>query len=185
MKRFGFVIALLPMLLLGGCGGGGEVSGTITGLTADGLSLSNGYETITVAKDASTFVFPTDVDDGKTYSVVVVSQPNELRCSVSNGTGTASATVVVPPVLVSCIPVWSVSGTVSGLFSSGLVLNNGVDDITVAAGAPSFAFPTQLTTGSTYRVTVKTQPSQQSCRVSNGDGQVDSAAVADVAVACD
>ncbi len=174
----------LAALLLGGCGGGGAVSGTVIGLTASGLSLSNGYETIVVAKDASTFAFPTDVEDGKGYAVVVVTQPTGLRCSVSNGTGTATATVGTNSVSVACVPVWSLSGTVSGLTRAGLVLNNGYEDITLAAQVPSFAFPTQLPEGSTYIVTVKTRPTGQVCTVSNGEGVVAAAPVANVAVAC-
>ena len=167
-----------------GCGGGGAVSGTVLGLSGSGLSLSNGFETINVAKDATTFAFPTDVEDGKAFAVVVVTQPSGLRCTVSNGTGTASATAATTSVSVSCVPVWTVSGTVRGVLRAGLVLNNGYEDIPVAAGAPTFAFPTPLPSGSTYRVTVKTSPSAQVCAVSSGEGEVLDSAVANVAVSC-
>ncbi len=186
MKTWVRMLPLAGGLGLTACGGGGEVSGTVIGLTASGLSLSNGYETITVPKDATTFAFPTDVEEGKAYAVVVVTQPTGLRCSVSNGTGTgtASATAASTSVSVACLPVWSISGTVSGLTRSGLVLNNGYEDIVVAAGALSFAFPTQLPTGSSYRVTVTTQPTLQSCSVSRAEDVVGSEPVSDVAVSC-
>ena len=49
-------------------------------------------------------------------------------------------------------------GTVSGLTSTGLVLqNNGADPVTVNANG-AFTFPTALTNGATYNVTVSTQP---------------------------
>lgn len=178
------ILAFGVWLILAGCGGGSEVSGTVIGLTASGLSLSNGFETISVPKDATTFAFPTDVEDGKGFAVVVVTQPTGLRCTVSNGTGTAVGGTAATAVSVACIPVWSISGTVAGLVRDGLVLNNGYEDITVAARMPSFAFPTQLPSSASYRVTIKTQPTGQACSVANGDGVVASGPVADVAVAC-
>ena len=184
MRNWVEALPLAALLVLAGCGGGSTVSGTVIGLTASGLSLSNGFETLSVPKDATTFTFPTDVEDGKGYAVVVVTQPTGLRCTVSNGTGTASATAAATSVSVACVPVWTISGTVSGLTRSGLVLNSGYEDVAVAAQAPSFAFPTPLPGGSSYRVTISAQPTGQTCNVGNGDGVVDAAAVANVAVTC-
>ena len=177
-------LPLAALLLLVGCGGGGEISGTVTGLTADGLSLSNGSETITVAKDATRFSFPTEVEDGNGYAVVVVTQPTGLRCTVSNGSGTVSGGIAPPAVSVSCVAAWSLSGRVNGLSRSGLVLSNGAEDIAIAANAASFAFPTQLVSGASYSVTVKTQPLLGRCAVSNGEGVVGSEAVSNLIVTC-
>lgn len=174
----------LAALLLVGCGGGGEINGTVTGLTASGLSLSNGFETITVAKDATRFNFPTEVEDGNGYAVVVVTQPTGLRCTVSNGSGTVSGSIAPPTVSVSCVAAWSISGRISGLARSGLVLSNGAEDVAIAANAASFAFPTQLVSGASYSVTIKTQPVLGRCSVSNGEGVVGSEAVSDVIVSC-
>ncbi len=72
----------------------------------------------------------------------------------------------------------------SGLAGAGLVLrNNGGDDLAVASNG-AFTFATSLTSGSTYSVTVATQPSGQTCSVSNGSGTVAGANVTNVAVAC-
>lgn len=172
------------MVLFSGCGGGGEVGGTITGLTADGLTLSNGAETISVANGAATFAFPTLVDDGNTFSVVIVTQPSGLQCSVANGSGTAAANVDVSNVAINCVPVWNLSGTVSGLSASGLILSNGTDTVAVAPRAASFAFPTRLATGASYVVTVTQQPQPQNCIITNGDGTVVAAPVTNVAVQC-
>ncbi len=174
----------VALLLCSGCGGGSDISGTVTGLTAAGLSLSDGYETITVAKDATSFVFPTLVDDTKTYTVSVVTQPVGLRCSVANGSGTAARNTDVSNVVVTCVAVYTLSGTVSGLRGNGLVLNNGSEAVGVAAEALSFAFPTALARDTIYNVTVTTQPAQQTCTVSNGDGIVGAEAVTDVAIRC-
>lgn len=79
---------------------------------------------------------------------------------------------------------FSVGGTVSGLGSGrNLVLrNNGGNDLTVSANG-SFTFPAALNSGSAYAVTVQTQPTGQTCTVSNGSGTA-SANVSSVAVSC-
>src|SRR6267154_1635327 len=87
--------------------------------------------------------------------------------------------------LASCsrAPTYTVGGTVSGLTGSGLVLqNNGGNDLAVSANG-AFTFLTAQKKGASYSVTVLTQPSGQSCTVSNGTGSV-SANVTNVAVIC-
>lgn len=78
---------------------------------------------------------------------------------------------------------FSVGGSVSGLTTAGLVLANGNDSATLAAGATSFTFPTALASGANYAVTVQTQPANANCAVSGGSGTVAGAAVA-VSVTC-
>ncbi|WP_376692420.1 choice-of-anchor Q domain-containing protein [Wenzhouxiangella sp. EGI_FJ10409] len=81
---------------------------------------------------------------------------------------------------------YTIGGTVSGFDGSGLVLqNNAGDDLTIGANG-SFSFPTALTHGSTYQVTVLTQPTEpsQTCTVTNGSGQLNGADVDNVAVNC-
>ena len=71
-----------------------------------------------------------------------------------------------------------------GLTGGGLVLrNNGGDDLAVGSNG-SFTFATSLTSGSTYAVTVATQPTGQTCTVSNGSGTVAGANVTNVSVSC-
>src|SRR6266850_1131045 len=87
--------------------------------------------------------------------------------------------------LASCSrnPTYTVGGTVSGLTGPGLVLqNNGGNDLAVSANG-AFTFLTALKKGQSYSVTVRTQPSGQSCTVANGTGSV-SANVTNVAVTC-
>jgi 6-phosphogluconolactonase len=82
---------------------------------------------------------------------------------------------------------FSIGGTVTGLASSGLVLqNNGGNDLALQADG-SFTFTTQIASGATYAVTVKTQPNvgpAQNCVVANGSGTVGTAAVTNVTVTC-
>ena len=70
--------------------------------------------------------------------------------------------------------VYSVGGTVSGLSGTVVLQDNGGDDLSVSANG-SFTFATSLAGGAGYSVTVETNPSGQSCLVSNGSGTVGSA----------
>jgi len=66
------------------------LSGTVTGLTADGLTLTNGSTDgpITVAANTTSFAIGTGVPFNTTYGVSVVTQPTGLTCSVTGGNGT-------------------------------------------------------------------------------------------------
>ena len=80
---------------------------------------------------------------------------------------------------------YALGGSISGLTSSGLVLQSaGLADLSVASGATSFAFATRLATGMTYAVSVKTQPAGNTCSVSTGSGTAGTSDVTDVAVSC-
>jgi hypothetical protein len=57
---------------------------------------------------------------------------------------------------------FSVGGTISGLTGTVILQNNSGDDLSVAADG-DFTFATSLYPGTTYEVTVKTQPAGQTC----------------------
>ena len=75
-----------------------------------------------------------------------------------------------------------VSGTIAGLAGTIVLQNRGTDDLTLRQNGP-FTFPTSLKTGSTYAVSVATQPAGQVCNVVHGSGTV-TGEVVDVVVAC-
>lgn len=81
----------------------------------------------------------------------------------------------------------SVGGTLSGLPSGTTVTLqlNGGNDTTVSANG-SFWFSSTVSSGSTYAVTVLTQPTGATCSVANGSGTIDSTGsdVSSVAVTC-
>ena len=64
-----------------------------------------------------------------------------------------------------------------------VLLDNNTDALTVSANG-SFTFATGLKSGSSYAVTVATQPTGERCQVANGGPGVVSADVTNVAVAC-
>lgn len=78
---------------------------------------------------------------------------------------------------------YTVGGTVNGLSNTVVLLNNGVDPLTIQANG-AFTFSTSLETGNTYSVTIGTQPSNQICSVSNGSGTILNNNITDVTVNC-
>jgi hypothetical protein len=79
---------------------------------------------------------------------------------------------------------YTIDGNISGLTGTGLVLqDNGGNNLSVT-GNGSVNFTTQLPTSSAYSVTVFTQPSGQTCTVTNGTGTVNNADVTNVTVSC-
>lgn len=164
---------------------GYTLGGTITGLTVGGLALANGTDTVSPAAHATSFVFPTALATGASYSVTVKTQPSGLTCSVTNGSGTVG-TSDVTSVQVACVASggYTVGGTISGLNASGFMLANGTDTVSPAANATSFVFPTPLGNGASYSVSVGAQPSGETCTITNGSGTVASSNVTNVQVAC-
>ncbi len=78
----------------------------------------------------------------------------------------------------------SIGGAVSGLTGEGLVLqNNGGDDLSITSNG-RFTFSTRLERGSSYTITIATQPTGQTCSVSNGSGTLEDHDVTDVLINC-
>jgi hypothetical protein len=160
------------------------LGGSVTGLSAGGLVLSSGGQSVSVALGASSFVFPNAIASGTTYNVTVQAQPATLTCSVSNAFGIIT-TVPVGNVVVTCSPrSFTLGGTVTGLTAGGLLLLNSEQGLNVPANASSFVFGAALASGSPYRVTVEAQPPGLVCTVGNGSGTVAASNVTDVVVVC-
>ena len=153
------------------------------GLSGTVVLQDNGGDDLSVASNGP-FTFATQLVGGATYAVTVKSNPSGQTCSVSNGSGTVGSSNVTS-VAVSCTttPTYSVGGTVSGLAGTVVLQDNGGDDLSLSANGP-FTFATQLPSGAVYGVTVKSNPTGQSCTVSGGSGTVGSANITTVAVAC-
>jgi hypothetical protein len=160
------------------------IAGTVTGLTRAGLILQNGTQLLTVDAHTTTFQFLTAIAAGSSYNVVASAQPDGLTCTVSGGVGSkikANATSI----RVTCSPSSvTLGGTITGLTAAGLTLrNNGAENLTIAANATTFRFPTPVAVGSGYAVTVFTHPSGQTCSVADGSSTAN-ADVSNVAVTC-
>jgi 6-phosphogluconolactonase (cycloisomerase 2 family) len=160
------------------------VGGSVSGLVGTGLVLqdNNGDDLTISANGAFTFVTPSSA-----YAVSVKTQPGNpgQSCTVNSGTGTAAANVT--GITVTCSTnAYTVSGSVSGLAGTGMVLqDNSGDDLTISANG-AFTFAASVASGANYSVTVKTQPSllSQACTVTNGSGAVSSANISGIVVSC-
>jgi hypothetical protein len=77
------------------------LGGTVTGLTTEGLKLTNGNDTLSVAANTTSFTFGRQVADGAVYGVAILAQPAGQTCSVANGTATMGSANVTS-IRVSC-----------------------------------------------------------------------------------
>ena len=159
------------------------VGGTASGLSGTVVLQDNAGDNLSVTANG-TFTFATSLVGGASYGVTVKTNPAGQTCTVSNGSGTVGSANVTN-VAVSCASAasYTVGGTVSGLSGTVVLQDNGGDNLSVAANGP-FTFKTSLAGGAAYSVTVKTNPSGQTCTVSNGSGTVGAANVTNVAVSC-
>lgn len=111
--RRGAAVALLA--LLAACGGGGgsgsepppgtpvSVGFSVSGLTALGLVVRNGTETMSITENGR-FLFPTRLAPGTAVNVEVASQPAFQQCTVANGQFTLGAQSVTN-VAITCVGV--------------------------------------------------------------------------------
>ncbi len=163
------------------------IGGTATGLLGTVVLQNNAGDNLSVSSNGS-FAFATPISSGAGYAVTILTQPGvpSQTCSLTNASGTVAGANVTD-VTLSCVTnKFTVGGTVTGLQGTGLILqdNNG-DDLAIGADG-TFAFATAIDSGSTYSVTVLTQPSglSQTCAVANGTGTVGAGNVVDVAITC-
>ncbi len=169
------------------------ISGNITNLVGSGMVIAdNGTDMLTITGTGTVpFTFKKSVSS---YSVTVLTPPSNpaQTCTVTGGTGTATAAVTTVSIACTTNPVTAtIGGMVSGLVngSSVILQNNGGDSLTIVgttAASISFTFSAPVT-GPTdaYAVTVNTQPTgpNQICTVAKGSGTA-TANVTDVAVTC-
>jgi hypothetical protein len=201
-------LALALALGLAACGGKASftIGGTVNALQYSGLSLASNGQTIkvepTTVGTASNvnFTFPNRIDYGDLYDITVASQPAHQSCTVISGAKDTAGRFATINARIDCaLFAPQVTGKITGLKADGLVLANGSSggtvtlngvsttaaDGTVTTTWPSgFTFPTAVTYGQTYGVTVLSQPTGQTCTVTNGAGIMGDVNVDNVAVSC-
>jgi uncharacterized repeat protein (TIGR03803 family) len=160
------------------------IGGNLSGLQSGQVTLLlNGANGQTMSANGA-FKFSTSVNSGANYAVTVGTQPAEQSCSVTLGSG--SATANVSNVAVKCVSVaYSVGGTVTGMTAGTHVtlLDNG-GNATMVSSNTSFTFSSQISAGGSYAVTVGTQPTGQTCSISHGAASAVAANVSNVTVVC-
>ncbi len=163
------------------------IGGKISGLSGTVVLQDNGGDDLTVTADGS-FTFATPVAMGGAYKVTVHTQPAvpSQKCVVTDGGGVVASSNVTSVVVKCTTNKFTVGGMVTGLAGSGLVLqNNGSDDLPIASNG-AFTFATSIASGSSYLVSVSTEPSlpTQICMVTLGSGTVTNKDITTVNVAC-
>ncbi|MCB1177020.1 MAG: hypothetical protein KDK36_05515, partial [Leptospiraceae bacterium] len=164
------------------------IGGTVSGLNGTGLVLQNNGGNNKSITANGTYSFTTSIASGSGYNVTILSNPTDVvqDCNVSNGIGAVNSANITN-VNISCVTrSYTIGGTVSGLAGSGLVLqNNSGDDKAISADG-NFTFATSISDGSTYAVTVKTQPSgtTKACAINNSSGTLSGSNVTNVIVNC-
>ena len=170
--------------------GGGDVpvtiGGSVFGLESLLVLENNGTDWLFIL-DNGPFEFETPLTEGDSYNVSVIFNLPGETCIALNGSGVADANVT--DIFVVCGPAAdpvTIGGNVTGLEGSDLVLQNkGSDDLLILDNGP-FEFETPLTPGTSYNVTVLTNPTNpaQECFVDRGSGPVPFEDVTNVAVLC-
>ena len=132
------------------------------------------------------YTLASGLTNGTSYDVTAAnSTTTGQTCTVTNPSGTINGANVTN-VLVTCSSsTYTLGGTVSGLtVGTTLVLQNNDDQTISQTTNGSFAFLDALANGSPYNVTVKSQPSGQTCTVTNPTGTINGANVTTVSVSC-
>jgi len=158
------------------------LGGTVSGLTGTVVLQNSDSQQVSVSADGS-FEFATALANGSPYTVTVATPPAGQTCTVNDGSGTISGANVTNVAVVCSETTYTVTGTVSGMTTGPITLqNNGGDDVTLNSDG-GFSYP-NLADGAVYDITVLTQPPGQVCAVTNGSGTISGADVSDVTVTC-
>ncbi len=78
---------------------------------------------------------------------------------------------------------YTIGGSVVGLTGTVVLLDNGVDDLSVT-GSTAFTFSSALPTGTAYLSTVLKQPADVICTVAGGTGTVQASDVTNIVISC-
>ncbi|MFZ5698125.1 MAG: hypothetical protein ACOY9J_05305 [Pseudomonadota bacterium] len=162
------------------------LGGQLTGLSGS-VVLRNGTSNL-IVPSSSNFAFPQALPDGSSDNVTILTQPAGQVCTLSNATGTVAGAAVTN-ISITCVTnTYAIGFTISGLLgpdvpeNSVVLANNGSDNKTVANNG-SDSFTNRIPYGSTYNVTVVTQPAGRTCVVLNGSG-IATANVTDIQITC-
>jgi hypothetical protein len=195
-------LALLCGAILSACGGSDgslQLSGSITGLTQDGLELTNtgNGEVLPITQGSTTnttttysaFSFPKLIAVDEYFNVTVTKNPEYATCTPSANEGKANVYNAYYVVITCVAHQRKLGGTVSGLTTDGLVLANGSDTVTVpksTTSPTSFVFPHTVGQTSSFGINVLQQPAGQQCTVTKGaTGTIGSADMLDaISVTC-
>ena len=119
------------------------------------------------------------VDDHVDTSTVGTYIVTFSAVDLAGNLATLERTINVVPIGAS----YTIGGTASGITADVVLQNNGADDLMVSSDG-DFTFASELADGSSYNVSILSQPSEQSCTLTNNVGTVNGANIADISLAC-
>jgi hypothetical protein len=181
----------LVAVALTACGGKASFSlaGTATGLVYSGLVISTNGMDLPIAPippaaatpntvPAVPFSFPNSISYGDVYAVTIKSQPAHQGCDLidpvtgrDTSTDTAGRTTAIAIAVRCSVLTHKIGGTVSGLATGQtLVLTNGSNGTATITANGAYSFGNLVAYNVSYGVTVLTQPTGQTCTVTNGNG---------------
>ncbi len=150
------------------------ISVTTTGLIGTLVVQDSKSDKLTFTSNG-TQTFATSYASGSTYSVAVLTQPTGQTCTLSsNSSGTITSNITVTATCVTN-PVYTISVAVTGLTAGSLVVQDSQSDSLTFTTNSTQTFAKSYVSGSTYSVTVQTQPTGQTCTLSsNASGTITS-----------
>jgi hypothetical protein len=159
--------------------GGCSFSGAITPRPS-GKNIFN----ITATYGAAPCTIPGQTVTGIAIDYLLANGTRELIAAGSNIGGTVgTAYFGLASVNVTNTNTYTIGGNVSGLVGSVVLQNNLGDNLTVSNNG-TFTFATPAANGSSYSVSVFTQPSGQTCSVSTGAGAVSGGNITSATLVC-
>lgn len=199
--------ALAAALTLAGCGGKASFDVSVVidptlPLTNSGLVLANNDgDLLSIPARATGATFSHRVSYGDNYNITVQHPADHMTCVITNGSGSAGHTATVTAI-VSCTQnanllsgaVLKLKGkattdTTTGVTTgTNLILTNGtaqLGPIVPSTDGSNVAISFgNIPDGTSYGITVLSQPTGQTCTVENGVGVMHDKAVDNVTVTC-
>src|SRR5437667_252107 len=139
------------------------LSVAVTGLTGTLVVQDNQSDSLTFTTN-NTQAFAKTYASGASYTVTIQTQPSGQTCTLSsNATGTITANT---PVTATCVSNFTLSVAVTGLTGTLVVQDSQSDSLPITTNNTQ-TFTTTYASGSSYSVTIQTQPSGQTCTLSS------------------
>jgi hypothetical protein len=151
------------------------ISVAVSGLSGGSLVVGdNKAATLTFATN-DTQTFSNTYASGAAYTVAVKTQPSGQTCTLSsNSHGTITSNITVTATCTTTVVDYQISVAVTGLTGTLVVQDNQGADLTFTTNNTQ-TFSTEYASGSTYTVSIITQPSGQTCTLSsNASGTITS-----------
>jgi hypothetical protein len=150
------------------------ISVAVTGLTGTLAVQDSKGDTLTYTTN-NTQTFAQSFPSGSSYTVRVKTQPAGQTCTLSgNATGIITSNITVAATCTTNVVNYTISVAVTGLTGTLVVQDDKGDNLTFTTNNTQ-TFATSYPGGSSYTVSVKTQPSGQTCMLSsNASGNITS-----------